>query len=60
VVDASVIVKWLLPDADGEEHVDQALLLLKDFENERIEILQRPRAQPSPFRYPLSRRRFRV
>jgi predicted nucleic acid-binding protein len=42
VVDASVIVKWLLPDADGEEHVDQALLLLRDFENERVEILQPP------------------
>jgi predicted nucleic acid-binding protein len=42
VVDASVIVKWVLPDAAQEEHVDQALRLLTDLRESRIEALQPP------------------
>jgi predicted nucleic acid-binding protein len=30
VVDASVIVKWVFPSSDREEHTEQALLLLED------------------------------
>lgn len=40
VVDASVIVKWILPDPDREEYIDEALRLLRDFQNGQIEILQ--------------------
>ena len=42
MVDASVIVKWILPDPNREEHLDEALRLLRDFQNEKIEILQPP------------------
>ena len=31
VLDASVIVKWLIPESPTEQHVEQALALLTGF-----------------------------
>lgn len=42
VVDASVIVKWALPDSDREDHIDRALALLEEIRESRIELLQPP------------------
>ena len=42
MVDASVIVKWALPDPAREEHLDEALRLLRDFQSGQVEILQPP------------------
>jgi predicted nucleic acid-binding protein len=37
-----VVVKWVLPDPDREAHVDQALRLLDDLKEARIDLLQPP------------------
>lgn len=42
VVDASVMVKWALPDAEQEPHVDRALALLEEIRAGRVELLQPP------------------
>lgn len=42
VVDASVIVKWALPDPEQEPHVDRALALLDEIQAGKIELLQPP------------------
>jgi predicted nucleic acid-binding protein len=42
VLDASVIVKWLLPDSQNEPNVDQAIALLEAVREERISPLQPP------------------
>jgi predicted nucleic acid-binding protein len=42
VIDASVAVKWLFPDEDQEPNVAQALRLLEDMRERRIEVLQPP------------------
>jgi predicted nucleic acid-binding protein len=42
VVDASVIVKWVLPDPEQEPHVDRALALLDEIRTGRVELLQPP------------------
>lgn len=42
VVDASVIVKWVLPDPEQEPHVDRALSLLDEIRAGKVELLQPP------------------
>jgi predicted nucleic acid-binding protein len=42
VVDASVIVKWALPDPEQEPHVDRALALLDEIQAGKVELLQPP------------------
>jgi predicted nucleic acid-binding protein len=42
VIDASVIVKWFLPDPKQEPHVDQALALLEDLKARRVTVEQPP------------------
>lgn len=42
VVDASVAVKWALPDQDGETHQAQALLLLQQIQQGNGQVLQPP------------------
>lgn len=42
VVDASVIIKWALPDPDQEPHVDHAVALLEEIRAGRIDLLQPP------------------
>lgn len=42
VADASVIVKWALPDLDQEPHVDRALALLDEVRAGKIDLLQPP------------------
>lgn len=42
VADASVVVKWLLPDAEGEEDVDRAIGLLRAVEKGRVKLHQPP------------------
>jgi predicted nucleic acid-binding protein len=42
VIDASVIVKWFLPDSKQEPHVDQALALLEDLKAGRVTVEQPP------------------
>ena len=42
VVDASVIVKWALPEQDGESHQTQALALLQDIRQGKCQVLQPP------------------
>lgn len=42
VADASVIVKWALPDPDQEPHVDRALAVLDEIRAGKIELLQPP------------------
>lgn len=42
VVDASVAVKWFLPDPDVEPDVDQALRVLRDIQAARLSPLQPP------------------
>jgi predicted nucleic acid-binding protein len=42
VVDASVIVKWALPDPNQESHVDRALALLDEIQAGKIDLLQPP------------------
>lgn len=42
VADASVTVKWLIPDADNETHVEQALQLLAAGQRQQVELLQPP------------------
>lgn len=42
VVDASVAVKWFIPDAADEAHVDQALQLLIAGQREEARFLQPP------------------
>lgn len=42
VVDASVAVKWALPETDGEEDVAQALALLTAFQRSKVNLLQPP------------------
>jgi predicted nucleic acid-binding protein len=42
VLDASVVVKWVLPDPQREPHVDRALELLEDLQDAQIEVLQPP------------------
>ena len=41
VIDASVVVKWLLPQGD-ESHTDEALSLLHAFREGEVELLQPP------------------
>lgn len=41
-MDASVIVKWALPDPEQEPHVDRALALLEEIQAGKIELLQPP------------------
>jgi predicted nucleic acid-binding protein len=40
VVDASVVVKWILPDRDHEPHSNRALELLGDIRAGRAEVVQ--------------------
>ena len=42
VVDASVAVKWALPDSDREENVPQALHLLAGIQDGQVEPIQPP------------------
>ncbi len=42
VVDASVVLKWLLPDPGAEPEVDRALLLLEDVRDGNVAPLQPP------------------
>lgn len=42
VVDASVAVKWLLPDSEDEPHLDRALALLQEIKSGRVTPLQPP------------------
>jgi predicted nucleic acid-binding protein len=42
VIDASVVVKWLLPDPGIEPDVDRAVLLLKDVRDGKVAVLQPP------------------
>ena len=42
VVDASVAIKWLLPDRDGEGSFDKALALLSGINDGTIELIQPP------------------
>ncbi|HKH49343.1 MAG TPA: type II toxin-antitoxin system VapC family toxin [Thermoanaerobaculia bacterium] len=42
VIDASVIVKWFLPDPKLEPHVDQALALLEDLKAGQVIVEQPP------------------
>jgi predicted nucleic acid-binding protein len=42
VIDASVAVKWFLPDSERELHVDQALALLEEVRTGRVSPLQPP------------------
>lgn len=42
VVDASVMVKWALPDPEQEPHVDRALALLEEIRAGKVELLQPP------------------
>ena len=41
-VDASVALKWIFPDRDGEAHVEQALAVLKHIGQGRVSVLQPP------------------
>lgn len=40
VADASVIVKWVLPVRDQEDHVDRALVLLENVKQGEVTLLQ--------------------
>jgi predicted nucleic acid-binding protein len=42
VIDASVIVKWILPDSSSEPDVDHAIALLEAVREERVSPLQPP------------------
>lgn len=42
VVDASVIVKWLIPQKDDENDIEQALAVLECIKSRQVEILQPP------------------
>lgn len=42
VVDASVAVKWVFPESTKEDHIPQALNILKSIQNSRIAIVQPP------------------
>lgn len=42
VVDASVIVKWILPDKDQESHTEQALSLLQSIRTGQVTLQQPP------------------
>lgn len=42
VVDASVVVKWLLPDPEAEPDMDRALALLEDVRDGNVTPLQPP------------------
>jgi len=42
VVDASVIVKWILPDAEREAQTDQALVLLRGVRSGSVQPIQPP------------------
>ena len=42
VADASVAVKWAIPDPDREEHVDKALALLGDVKAGKVVLFQPP------------------
>lgn len=42
VADASVAVKWAVPDPRREEHLDQALALLDDVKAGKVVLLQPP------------------
>lgn len=42
VLDASVVVKWVLPDPSREEDVDEAVALLRAIAKGRVEVVQPP------------------
>lgn len=42
VVDASVIVKWLIPEKDDENDIEQAFDVLECIKSRRVEIYQPP------------------
>lgn len=42
VADASVVVKWVLPDLDQEPHADRALALLDEVKAGHVDLLQPP------------------
>ncbi|MBV8803316.1 MAG: type II toxin-antitoxin system VapC family toxin [Gammaproteobacteria bacterium] len=42
VIDASVVIKWIFPNRDEEEHIPQALHLLRAIKQDSIKILQPP------------------
>lgn len=42
VVDASVIVKWLIPQKDDENDIEQAFAVLEGIKSRKIEIWQPP------------------
>ena len=42
VVDASVVVKWVLPDREGENHADKALHILRLINDSDIVVHQPP------------------
>ena len=42
VIDASVVVKWVFPESEGEEDVEQALSLLAEVKAGRLNPLQPP------------------
>lgn len=42
VVDASVIVKWILPDNEKENNIDQALRILQLIKKSKIQVKQPP------------------
>jgi predicted nucleic acid-binding protein len=40
VLDASVVVKWLLPERDSEEDVDRAERLLRQIQSSAVQVVQ--------------------
>jgi len=42
VVDASVTIKWLLPERPDEDHGEQALALLDAVRNDQVNLIQPP------------------
>jgi predicted nucleic acid-binding protein len=42
ILDASVVVKWLIPDRDGEENVEQALKILQLIQASKLSVQQPP------------------
>jgi predicted nucleic acid-binding protein len=42
VIDASVIIKWIFPEREVENHISQALNLLQAIKQERVAVLQPP------------------
>jgi predicted nucleic acid-binding protein len=42
VVDANIVIKWILPERKNEDHIFAALSLLQAIKQDRIKVLQPP------------------